>query len=160
MRYARAVDSRDLDALVDLFEPDVPVGRAERGRDALRRWFDSTLRNSMTTIHFVMNHIVDFDDADHASGVVYCRDELEYPQTGEWKVGTIQYWDRYVRVDGTWCFARRRFHRWYIVGALELPGHGAGVAAEAEHSGLATRQLPDAYPSWGEFWAEGVSSTE
>ena len=33
--------------------------------------------------HFVGNHVVDFDDADHAHGIVYCHDELEYPDQGE-----------------------------------------------------------------------------
>ena len=33
-RYAVAVDSRDLDSLVELFVDDVQVGRSARGRDA------------------------------------------------------------------------------------------------------------------------------
>ena len=152
MRYGRAIDARDLDSLVDLFAPDVRVGRTEQGRDALRRWFDDELRRFRSSIHFVVNHVVDFEDADNATGVVYCRDELEYPDTDEWKVGAIQYWDRYIRVDGVWCFKRRKFHRWYIVDALERPGHGAGVAKET--SGLNIVQLPDAYDTWGDFWAE------
>ena len=150
MRYGMAVDARDLDMLVDLFVPDVKVGRDESGRAALRRWYDTALREPRTSIHFVVNHIVDFDDADHASGVVYCRDELERPETGEWQVGTIQYWDRYVRVDGAWCFENRRFHRWYLVDALERPAHGAGMHDDP----LFARQLPDVYPTWAAFWSE------
>ncbi len=150
MRYGRAIDARDLDALVELFVPDVRVGRNEQGRGALREWFDGALRRPRSTIHFVMNHVIDFEDAENATGVVYCRDELEYPDTGEWRVGTIQYWDRYVRVDGVWCFKWRKFHRWYIVDALDRPGHGAGVAEEV--SGLNTRQLPDVYGTWSDFW--------
>ena len=121
-RYALALDSRDMDALVDLFVPDVRVGRDEIGRDALKRWFTNTMRRMRTSVHFVGNHIIDFDDADHAHGIVYCRDELERPTTKEWEVGMLQYWDSYVRVDGEWCFQRRRFHRWYIVDALDAPG--------------------------------------
>jgi hypothetical protein len=127
VRYALAIDSRDMDALVDLFVPDVRVGRDESGRDALKRWFTDTMRRPKTSVHFVGNHIVDFDDADHAHGIVYCRDELEHPARGEWEVGMLQYWDSYVRVDREWCFARRRFHRWYLVDALTRPSHGAGV---------------------------------
>ena len=153
MRYGMAVDSRDLDMLVDLFAPDVRVGRGTGGREALKKWYDGALRSPRTTIHWVMNHIVDFDDADHATGVVYCRDELDHPDADEWKIGTIQYWDRYARYDGRWCFVERRFHRWYVVDALTRPGHGAGVVDEV--SGLTTRQLPDVYPSWGAFWAAG-----
>ena len=151
-RYALALDSRDMDALVDLFVPDVRVGRDEFGRDALRRWFTTTMSRMKTSVHFVGNHIIDFDDADHAHGIVYCRDELERPKTTEWEVGMLQYWDSYIRIDGEWCFERRRFHRWYIVDALTRPAHGAGVNIGSES--LSTHQLPEAFESWSRFWSE------
>ena len=150
-RYALALDSRDMDALVELFVPDVRVGAGEVGRDALKRWFTETMRQYGTSVHFIGNHTVDFDDADHAHGIVYCHDELERPETGEWHVGALQYWDTYVRVDGEWCFQRRKFLRWYIVDALARPGHGAGVNEENEP--LSTLQLPEAFETWGRFWA-------
>ena len=148
-RYALAVDSRDIDALVDLFTPDVRVGRDEIGRDALKSWFADILRQPRTSIHFVGNHVIDFDDADHARGIVYCHDELEQPSSGEWELGQLQYWDQYVRVGGEWCFARRKFHRWYIVDALDRPAHGAGVGTDP----LTVRQLPEAFESWARYWA-------
>jgi ketosteroid isomerase-like protein len=154
-RYALAIDSRDMDALVDLFVPDVQVGRSARGRDALKAWFTETMRKPRTSIHFIGNHIVDFDDSDHAHGIVYCRDELERPGQDRWEVGTIQYWDTYVRVDGEWCFERRRFNRWYIVDALTRPSHGAGV--NTGDSSLTTRQLPEVFDTWGRFWEEATS---
>ena len=40
--------------------------------------------------------MIDFDDADHAHGIMYCRDQLERPDRGTWKVGDLQYWDAYV----------------------------------------------------------------
>jgi hypothetical protein len=150
-RYALALDSRDMDSLVELFVPDVRVGRDETGRGALKRWFTQTMSRMKTSVHFVGNHIVDFDDADHAQGIVYCRDELEQPETQKWEVGMLQYWDSYVRVDGDWCFQRRRFHRWYIVDALTRPVHGAGV--NAGNNRLQTHQLPEAFESWGRFWS-------
>jgi hypothetical protein len=150
MRYGMAVDARDLDMLVDLFAPDVRVGRERGGREMLKAWYDRALRTPRSSIHFVINHIIDFDDADHAHGVVYCRDELEMPDLGEWQVGTIQYWDRYARYDGEWCFVERTFHRWYIVDALQRPAHGAGLNAGDP---LTSRQLPEAYPSWHAFWS-------
>jgi hypothetical protein len=150
VRYALALDSRDMDSLVELFVPDVRVGRDQRGRAALKQWFDSTMRPMRTSIHLVANHIVDFDDADHARGVVYCHDELEWPDRGEWEQGKLQYWDSYVRVDGEWCFARRRFLRWYIVDALRRPEVGAGVNDGTD--ALTTSMLPDAFPTWAPFW--------
>src|SRR6185436_19259976 len=44
-RYAVATDARDLDALVALFVDDVRVGRELRGRDALKAFFDQSLRD-------------------------------------------------------------------------------------------------------------------
>jgi hypothetical protein len=148
-RYGLAVDSRDMDALVALFRPDVRVGPEHSGREALKEWYARRLVGFHSSIHFIGNHIVDFDGADRAHGVVYCRDELDRFSSGQWEVGTIQYWDTYVRVDGEWCFDRRRFHRWYIVDALERPAHGAGVDSG---SGLSTHQLPEAYDTWHRFW--------
>ena len=152
-RYAVALDSRDMDALVALFAPDVRVGRDTRGRDALAAWFSTTMREMRTSIHFTANHVVDFDDADHAQGIVYCRDQLERPDRGTWEIGDLQYWDTYVRAEGEWCFERRRFLRYYMVDALERPSHGAGVGEG--HDALATTQLPEAFESWHRFWGEG-----
>jgi hypothetical protein len=147
-RYALGVDSRDMDALVALFVPDVRVGRDRQGREALKEWFTAALSRPRTSVHFVGNHIVDLDGPDDAHGIVYCRDELEQPASGEWHIGVLQYWDTYRRVDGEWCFHRRKFHRWYMVDALERPRHGAGVGGD----GLTTIQLPEAFESWAAFW--------
>ena len=64
-RYALALDSRDMDMMVSLFTPDVRVGRELRGRDALRAWFVKTLSEPKVSVHFVGNHVIDFDDTDH-----------------------------------------------------------------------------------------------
>jgi hypothetical protein len=149
-RYALAIDSRDMDSLVALFVSDVQVGRESTGRAALKEWFTETLSRFRTSVHLVANHIVDFDDADHAHGVVYCRDELERPERSQWEVGMLQYWDSYERVDGEWYFRRRRFHRWYICDALTRPSHGAGVGTATDS--LTTHQLPEAFDTWGAFW--------
>jgi SnoaL-like domain len=149
-RYAVALDSRNMDDLVALFVPDVQVGREGHGRAALKQWFTDLMRGPRTTVHFVGNHVVDFADADHATGIVYCHDELERPTTGAWEYGKLQYWDSYVRLEGEWFFQRRQFHRWYIVDALERPSPGAGTGADIDP--LTTHLVPDAFPSWAAFW--------
>ncbi|MCB0993929.1 MAG: nuclear transport factor 2 family protein [Acidimicrobiales bacterium] len=156
-RYALGLDSRNMDELVLLFPPDVRVGRDARGRDALKRWFTDTMRVYGASVHLVGNHIVDFDDADHARGIVYCHDELERPDTGRWEWGKLQYWDSYVRVEGEWFFERRKFHRWYIVDALERPSRMTGAEDTAQV--LSTTPLPDAFASWGAFWT-GLDAQE
>ena len=50
-RYALAVDSRDLDAWVDLFIEDVDCGRHGQGREALKRWIDPQLRSFYRSHH-------------------------------------------------------------------------------------------------------------
>ncbi len=149
-RYARALDARDMVTVVSMFDPNVQVGADERGRDALQRWMSGLMSQMRTSVHLVCNHVIDFHDANRASGVVYCRDELERPDTGEWAVGTIQYWDDYTRTDGEWCISRRRIHRWYLVDWLERPVPGAGVNDFGSH--IRERPLPDAYASWSAFW--------
>jgi hypothetical protein len=111
-RYALAVDTRDLDTLVGLFSPTVRVGRDQIGRAALRSGFAQVLGQMRVTIHTVSNQMVDFDDADRASGIVCCRDQLERPDSGRWDVGQLQYRDRYVRVADEWFFDRRVLCRW------------------------------------------------
>jgi hypothetical protein len=152
VRYALALDSRDLATLVTLFPPDVGVGRDQSGRDALHGWFLHSMSKVRTTVHFVANHIVDFESADRARGIVYCRDEVEHPESGEWQIGMLQYHDTYVRTDGEWYFERRRFHRWYQVDALERPAPGAGIDPATDP--ITTANLPEAFPTWAAFWAE------
>jgi len=149
-RYARALDARDMDTLVALFHPDVRVGPDQRGREALKVWMSDVMSQMRTSVHLVANHVIDFGDADHATGVVYCRDELERPDRDQWAVGAIQYWDEYVRVEGEWCINRRSLYRWYMVDALERPSPGAGVNPFSDH--IRERLLPDAYPTWAAFW--------
>jgi hypothetical protein len=158
MRYGQKVDARDLDGLAELFEPNVRMGRDDYGRDLMRKWMASALAKFQDSVHFVGNHIVDFDDADHARGVVYCHDELDRRAEGRWEQGKIQYWDRYVRIDGEWFFKYRDFNRWYIVDALERPVHGGGVAPGT--AGMPTGQLPDRCETWDSFWAEVAADAD
>ncbi len=160
-RYAVALDSRNIDDLVSLFTPDVRVGRDQSGREALAAWFTRTFRTFQASVHFVGNHAIEFDDADHARGIVYCHDEIEHRDSGEWHWGYLQYWDTYVRVDGEWCFERRRFHRLYMVDAAERPRLARDVdhGSDADQA-LTTHYLPDAYPSWHEFWERAEAAAE
>ena len=76
-RYALAIDVRDLDAVVSLYDEDIRVGKDTRGRQALKAVFDRVLRGFTVTSHQVQNHVIEFDDADNAQGFVTCRCEHE-----------------------------------------------------------------------------------
>ena len=141
-KYCLALDMRDLDALAGLFPADVRVSRDERGRRALKRWLDATLREQFTgTAHVTGNHVIEFDDADHARGLVYSRNEHE---TGDaWVHMTMMYWDEYERIAGRWYFRRRLPIYWY--------------AADLRRPPLGPRKMrwPDREPyegAWAEFW--------
>ena len=110
-RYAVALDARDLDTLVALFVDDVQVGRKGHGHRALRANFDAQLRPLGVTILQVTNHVIDVHDADHATGVVSCRAEIDVDRTP--KVQAIQYHDTYERRAGSWLFVRRRHLLFY-----------------------------------------------
>ncbi len=149
-RYAVATDARDLDALVALFVDDVRVGRDTFGRAALRENFAESLRGVGVTILNVGTHRIDLVDDDHATGVVYCRGEI---QDGErWLVQAIQYRDDYERRDGSWYFVRRRHLLWY---GREVGTNPLGLAPAnwpEHHDGWGT--LPEAAPTWAAFWGD------
>ena len=110
-RYAHATDTRDLDALVECFIPEVQVGRDRRGREALRADFDRQLRAVGITILFVGNHLIDFIDETHATGHVYCRAEIQ--EGDRWIQQAIRYDDTYEKQGDDWLFVRRKHQLFY-----------------------------------------------
>jgi len=146
-QYAVLIDSRDLDALTDLFVDDTRVTRTESGHVALRALLEHLCRQFTTSVHFVGNQTCRFLDDDHAEGVVYCRAEHEYGD--QWIVMAIQYWDRYERRQGRWLFTGRQVKHWYAVDLLERPNGPDKTRWTV--TGPAT--IPEAYPAWREYWS-------
>lgn len=148
-RYALAIDSRDLDALVELFVDDVQVGRATSGRTALRDEFDRSLRSIGASILNVGTHVIDLGDDESASGWVYCKGEIQDGQ--RWIHQAILYQDTYARRDGHWYFVRRIHRLWYGaevgVNPLDLPP----ANWPEHHDGMGT--VPECWDSWHAFWA-------
>src|SRR5574337_695615 len=103
-RYALAIDSRDIDLLVSLFVPDVRVGRTATGHAALRAFWTDSLRAIGVSILFVGNHLIDFEDPNHARGLVYCRGQIQ--DGDKWIEQAILYRDSYERRDSRWLFVR------------------------------------------------------
>jgi ketosteroid isomerase-like protein len=148
-RYALAIDSRDLDALVALFVDDVQVGRDEHGREALRASFDASLRAIGVSILNVGTHVIDVVDDEHATGSVYCAGEI---QDGDrWIHQAILYRDTYERRQGRWYFVRRVHELWYGaevgVNPLVLPP----ANWPEHHDGRGT--VPERWETWRAFWA-------
>ncbi len=156
-RYSLSLDMRDLDAHVNLFAPDIRVSREKTGRAHLKRWLDDTLRLQFTgTSHQIGNHIIEFDDADNAHGVVYSKNEHE---TGpEWVIMQMLYWDNYQRIDGRWFFRRRLPCYWYAtdlnkppIGDKKMRWPGRESYDGAFHA---------LFPSWQSFWANPPGAEE
>ena len=149
IRYAMAVDGRDVDAWLALFVPDVQVGRAQVGREALRGYIEPALRTFRRSVHQICGHRVDLDpdDPDRASGATYCRAEHEVGD--RWIVMAICYFDDYQRVHGEWLFRRRREKHWY---AADIAQHPQAVDFQGwDNAG--TPALPGAFPTWEPFWS-------
>lgn len=154
-KYALALDMRDMDAMVSLFEEDVRVGKGASGRLALRAYMDRTLRSPFTgTSHHIGGHIIEFDDPDHAHGVVYSKNEHETAvENGpdEWVIMQMLYADDYVREKGRWYFARRLPLYWYAtdlnkppVGENKMRWPGTEWVEGNFHK---------LFPSFAEYWA-------
>src|SRR5580658_4975680 len=141
-KYSLSLDMRDVDAHVNLFAPDIRVGRERVGRAHLKVWVDVMLREQFTgTSHHIGGHIIEFTDSEHAHGVVYSKNEHE---TGaEWVIMQMLYFDKYERIDGRWYFRRRLPLYWYATD-LNKPPIG-------DHK----MRWPERDPydgGWGEFW--------
>ena len=159
-RYALALDSRDLDTMVNLFVPDVRVGGAGdgNGRQALKKFFTANLSHFYRSMHLISGHVVHFDDADLAHGSVHCR--AEHEDGGKWGIMVMNYKDTYERVDGEWFFARRRLQPLYTCDITERPS-GPNFN-RGWHDGRATSEdatewparLPGEYETFGAFWEQ------
>ncbi len=160
IRYALAVDQRDVDTWVSLFVPDVRLGRHGSGRDALREFIEPQLRWFYRSIHLICGHRIelgpetDDDGPVTAHGQVYCRAEHEVDD--RWVVMAIRYDDRYRRTGGEWLFERRIERHWYAADVHERP----------QQAGFDSWQvgpppaLPGHDPTWAAFWpADRVAHT-
>lgn len=157
-RYALAVDSKDLDAIADLFVIDVNAGsRWGVGRDAIKAFYRATLSEFYRSIHLIAGHVIDIVDASHGHGVVYCR--AEHEMGDGWNVMAMNYADDYEREDGTWKFRRRRLQPLYFVDIVERPGapdfvKDARASSVRRERPRRMARLPGEWRSFSEFWAE------
>jgi len=161
-KYSLSLDMRDLDAHVNLFAADIRVSRELTGRAHLKRWLDDTLRQQFTgTSHHIGNHVIEFDDPDHAHGVVYSKNEHETPCADggtEWIIMQMLYWDNYERIDGRWYFRRRLPCYWYATD-LNKPPVGDNKMRWPDREPY-EGAYHDLWPSWTDFWANPPGDDE
>jgi len=149
-RYAVAVDSRDIEALVALFVDDVRVGRDRYGRDALAESFRASLGAVGPSMLHVTSQVVDLVDDDHATGSVYCLADVV--EDGRMIRQAILYRDTYERRHGRWYFVRRIHELFYGFLRDENPLDQSPANWPERSWGRGT--VPESWPSWGRFRSE------
>ena len=153
-KYALTLDMRDIDMMVTLFTEDVRVGKDASGRKALRTYMDGTLRSPFTgTSHHIGGHIIEFDDPDHAHGIVYSKNEHETPVEGgddQWVIMQMMYADDYVRQEGQWFFERRLPLYWYATD-MNKPPVGENKMRWPD-SDWVEGNFHKLFPSFAEYW--------
>ena len=126
------------------------MGRDDVGRESLKQNMAAQLRDGHRTILQVSNHVIDVVDANHASGIVGTRAEIE--RGDEWVIQVIEYHDTYERRDGRWLFVRRRHHLWYGADMLTRPNVLPEANWPKSQTGKGT--LPEIMPSWQAWQSE------
>jgi hypothetical protein len=154
VRYALAIDGKDLNVLAGLFVEDVNNGRYGPGRAGVKNFYDQVLRAFHCSMHLVANHVIEFDDAYHARGVVYCRAQHHVLAPEHWFDEALAYWDTYERVGDQWLFRRRSLKSWYHQ-EFGHPEHGTErVEPTSVTSGpMRGPQMPEAFPTFEAFWS-------
>ncbi len=152
-RYALAVDSRNLDMLVELFSETVDCGKKwGKGRNALKTFYEHALGTSFyRSQHFICGHVFDLTDSDAATGSTYCQ---AFHEDGDgWYVMAICYIDHYVRENAKWLFLKRQELHWHAVDAMERPNDQPRLTRWPRISDPCfAERLPKHWPSWNQFW--------
>jgi hypothetical protein len=118
--YARSADRRDAKGQAALFAEDARLAVYQgdpatsepvqllQGRAKLTSALDF-LNTFQATMHFIGQHVVDFD-ADGATGETHCLAYHLFEQNGQrmLMVMSIRNHDVFIRTDGQWLFAERK----------------------------------------------------
>ena len=112
LRYAVAIERRDVDAMASLFSPNARFGSWGQGEEGLRALMGETMNSSIFAVILVANHLVELDTAEAAHGEVWARCYAQN-DPGDFVEQLIRYEDTYERIDGRWLFLRRRHRLWF-----------------------------------------------
>jgi hypothetical protein len=147
IRYALAVDARDVEGWVNLFVPNVDCGSRGAGRDVLRPIVADQLTRFYRSVHQIVGHRIELTGPDSAVGQTYCR--AEHEAGGKWIVMAICYQDTYRRDDATWYFERRREQHWYAADQLQRPQDVSFAGWDL----AGPPAMPQCLSTWNAFWA-------
>lgn len=149
IRYAAAVEARDVDAMAELFSPHARFGSYGEGPDGLRRLMTDSLTGSLFAVILVANHLIDLSDEAHGSGQVWAHCYAHTRADG-FVDQLIRYEDRYEKLDGRWLFGHRRHRLWY--GSSHAHSPLAQPAANWPASQVGVGDIPLADPEFESWW--------
>lgn len=149
-RYARAVDSRNLADLGELFAPQTRFGDHGTGPDGARAFYGPVLAGFYRSFHQIAGQVITDIAADSARGTVYCR--AEHEDGDHWIVNLMVYFDRYVRTGGEWLFLGRR-PRFLFVGDPRAAPRSLDFNKWPGREERFACELPQSDESWGDYWA-------
>lgn len=138
-KYAAAVESRDVDAMAELFSPSARFGSYGDGPAGLRRLMVDSMTGSLFAVILVANHLVEFDDDVRARGQVWAHCYAQERADG-FLDQLIKYEDTYEQVAGRWLFVQRRHRLWY--GAAHARSPLEQNAADWPRSQIGVGDLP------------------
>lgn len=114
-RYADAVSRRDEKAFGPTFATDGEwhlLGNVARGREKAVALWKALISNFPFVVQIASGGIIEVD-GERATGTWYITEHNRDAKGGAMLVIGV-YRDDYVREDGRWCFARRRFAPLYM----------------------------------------------
>ena len=147
-RYSSALETGDVDAMVELFVPHARFGASGEGPDALRRLTEESLRGAHLTVVLVANHLIEFDAPDRAHGEVWARCFSQTDGDG-YLEQLLKYEDRYERYDGSWRFLHRRHRLWF---GTALPSPLAQAEARWPQRQVGVGDVPFDNPVFVRWW--------
>ena len=166
-RYGLVMDDRDVEAIGDLFTPDVHVWSADgvidsHGREAAIAMFRGRFTVLGPSNHFTHDRIVEFDaaDPDRATGLVLSHAEMQ--RKGQPMLAAIRYQDVYVRWQGRWRFRERGLSFMYYVPTAEyLDAFGPGLDRRMRaYDQPVPADWPERLPTWRRYYHGDKNETE
>ncbi|MFC9432180.1 nuclear transport factor 2 family protein [Nocardia sp. NPDC057030] len=126
--YSTAVDSRDFDALDDVFVPDADIDLTPFGAIAgklpeIKTWLAESMAYLPASQHLLGNPEIRVD-GDRATGRVMSYNAIAFPaEDGESPIALLGMWyiDDYVRTPQGWRIARRSQQRSWAQGLPTAP---------------------------------------
>jgi hypothetical protein len=103
--YCHYMWTKDMQ-VVDLYTEDGRFGD-RAGQTALNEMYSSIFQGTAYPHPYAHNHVVEFDGAEHATGV--CYNDLRYLDDGVMRIISGFWKDEYVRVNGAWKFKVRQW---------------------------------------------------